>query len=92
MKKNVLIEQQVKDFIKALSPEPRKALRQGLKLLENTEGDIKPLDAELEGFYRLRVKNYRVIISRPDSSTIRCEYAERRNVVYVNWTRLVLAQ
>jgi mRNA-degrading endonuclease RelE of RelBE toxin-antitoxin system len=92
MKKNVLIKQQVKDFIQTLSPDPKKALRQGLKGLENEEGNIEPLDGDLEGYYRLRVKNFRVIFSRPDPSTILCEYVHYRKVVYVNWTRLILEQ
>jgi len=90
MKKNVLIDKQVKDLIQMLSPEPKKMLRRGLKGLENEEGNIIPMRNESEGFYRLRVNNFRVIFSRPDSSTIRCEYVEHRKVVYYNWTRLIL--
>jgi mRNA-degrading endonuclease RelE of RelBE toxin-antitoxin system len=90
MKKKVLINKQVKDFIQVLSPDPKKTLRQGLRGLENEEGNICPLNDELKGYFRLRVSNYRVIFSRPDSSTIQCEYVEHRKVVYVNWTRLIL--
>jgi mRNA-degrading endonuclease RelE of RelBE toxin-antitoxin system len=90
MKKNVLIEQQVKEFIQTLSSEPKKILRRGLKGLENEEGNIIPMRNESKGFYRLRVNNFRVIFSRPDPLTIRCEYAHYRKVVYHNWISLVL--
>src|ERR1035438_10306683 len=56
MKKNVQIDEQVKQFIQSLSPEPRKELRRGLTGLENGEGDIEPLRGNFEGLFRLRVK------------------------------------
>jgi mRNA interferase RelE/StbE len=89
MKKNVVIDEQVKRFIQSLSPEPRKALRRALNGLENEEGDVGPLQGELDGFFKLRVNSYRVIFFRPDCSTIKCVYAERRREVYVNLINLV---
>ena len=57
----VELEQQVVDFIRSLAPEPRQAVRRNLKKLENEEGEIRALEGELEGFYRLRVLRYRII-------------------------------
>jgi mRNA interferase RelE/StbE len=89
MKKNVQIEEQVKQFVQSLSPEPRKELRRGLTGLENEEGDIQPLRGDLVGLFRLRVKSYRVIFFHPDCSTIKCVYADRRREVYVKLNILI---
>jgi mRNA interferase RelE/StbE len=82
---NVELEQQVVDFIRSLPPQPRQVLRRGLKNLEKEEGDIRALEGELDGFYRLRVLRYRIIFFyqvRSESRTIRCVYAAPRNIVY----------
>ena len=81
----VELEQQVVDFIRSLPPEPRQALRRSLKNLEREKGNIRALEGELEGFYRLRVLRYRIIFFyhvRSESSTIRCVYAAPRSIVY----------
>jgi mRNA interferase RelE/StbE len=81
----VELEQQVVDFIRSLPPEPRQAVRRGLKNLEQEKGDIQALEGELEGFYRLRINRYRIIFFyhvRPESRTIRCLYAAPRTIVY----------
>ena len=81
----VELEQQVVDFIRSLAPEPRRAIRRSLKNLDNEEGDIRALEGELEGFYRLRVLRYRIIFFyhvRGKSRIIRCVYAAPRGIVY----------
>jgi len=81
----VELEQQVVDFIRSLPPEPRRALRRGLKNLEKEEGDIRALEGELDGFYRLRVLRYRIIFLyhvQSVSRTIRCVYAAPRSIIY----------
>ena len=81
----VELEQQVVDFIRSLAPEPRQAVRRSLKKLENEEGEIRALEGELEGFYRLRVLRYRIIFFyhvRGKSRTMRCVYAAPRGIVY----------
>ncbi len=81
----VELEEQVVDFIRSLPPEPRRAIRRGLKNLEKEEGDIRALEGELEGFYRLRLLRYRIIFFyhvRGESRTIRCVYAAPRSIVY----------
>ena len=57
----VELEQQVVEFVRSLAPEPRQANRHSLKNLENETDDIRALEGELEGFYRLRVLRYRII-------------------------------
>lgn len=68
-----------------MRPEARKALRRALSKLEHEQGDIRPLEGELEDFYRLRVGRYRVIFYYDIASrrrTIRCVYAASRNIIY----------
>jgi mRNA interferase RelE/StbE len=81
----VELEQQVLDFIRSLAPQSRQAIRRSLKNLENEEGDIRALEGELEGFYRLRALRYRIIFFyhvRGRSRIIRCVYAAPRGIVY----------
>ncbi len=71
----------VRDFLKALAPEPKHALASAIKQLPNGRGDIKPLQGEFTGYWRLRVKGYRVVF-RYDGDVIRCDYIEKRSIIY----------
>lgn len=61
-------------------------LRLALRQLENERGDIRPLQEELEGFYRLRVGRFRIIfqyeVGRGAKRRIRCVHAATRSLVY----------
>lgn len=72
---------QVIDFLRSLAPEPRRAIIRAIKILPDS-GDTKALESKLEGFWRLRVKNYRVIFRYMGGQMIRCEFLENRSVVY----------
>ncbi len=79
------IEEQVVRFVRSLAPVPRRSLRDALRKLQHEEGDIRGLESELEGFYRLRVGRYRVIffyLTRGRSRILRCVYAGHRNLIY----------
>ena len=81
----VEIEQEVLDFVRSLPPEPRSAIRRALRQLGEWRGDIRPLEGELEGFYRLRVQRYRIIFFQHGTGkrrTIRCVYAGPRSLIY----------
>lgn len=81
----VEVTEQVVTFVRSLPPEPRKALRRALSQLERERGDIRPLEGELDDFYRLRVGRYRVIFQyHPVGSrrSIRCVYAASRSIIY----------
>lgn len=85
MKARVEISEQVVRFISRQAPEPRQALRAALRQLKTEKGNIKPLEGELRGYYRLRVRGFRIIFVYEVMSkrrVIRCIFAERRNVVY----------
>ena len=75
----------VLDFARSLPPTPRRALRLALRRLSDGKGDIRPLQGELAGFYRLRVTTYRVIfhyVQQDAAVCLRCVFAESRDAVY----------
>ena len=79
------LAQQVHDFVRTRPPEPRRQLREGLRKLAEEKGDIKALRDELDGYYRLRIRSYRIIfryVSQGNKRIIRCDFAEGRDVVY----------
>ena len=55
------ISQQILDFVRHLSPAPRRQVREALRQLAAEQGDICALEADLAGFYRLRCGRYRII-------------------------------
>ena len=81
----VRVQDEVLDYLRRLAPKPRHALRLAIKALEQERGDIKPLTDDLEGFYRLRVGNHRVIFEYEmvgRTSTITCVFAGARKWIY----------
>lgn len=60
--------------------------------LTGERGDIKALEGELTGFYRLRVMNYRVIfdyVQGNEDRYLRCVFAEQRKVVYEGFQEIM---
>ena len=95
MKTRVELDSQVADFVRSLAPEPRKAVRAALRMLQGERGDLKPLEGELHGFTRPRVRHYRVIVqfvSRAGRRIARCVYAERRSMVYELFSEILRGQ
>jgi mRNA-degrading endonuclease RelE of RelBE toxin-antitoxin system len=85
MRIRVELDPQVADFVRALAPEPRKRLREALHRLEQEQGDLRQLEADLAGYVRLRVGGYRVILrffAAGGQRVARCVFAEKRAVVY----------
>lgn len=89
----VEVSDQVAEFIRRQPPEPRRFLRLALRALGDERGDIKALEGPLNGFYRLRIRGYRVVfvhaVSRQGRSVIRCIVAERRDIVYEVFEQLI---
>lgn len=77
---------QVIRFIRSQPPEPRRTLRSALRQMEQERGDIRPLQEDLEGFYRLRVGRFRIVfhyaVGPRGQRRIRCIYAATRGLVY----------
>jgi len=78
----LLLAEQVVDFVRRLPPEPKRRLRRALRELSRGSGDVKPLEAPLDGYCRLRVGGYRIVFSYGKRRTIECVFAEQRSVVY----------
>jgi mRNA-degrading endonuclease RelE of RelBE toxin-antitoxin system len=85
MKTRVELSDQVLTFVRSLAPEPRRALRNGLRELEEDRGDIKQLEGKLADWCRLRIKSFRVVFRyaiENNQRVAKCVFAERRNLVY----------
>jgi mRNA-degrading endonuclease RelE of RelBE toxin-antitoxin system len=78
----VLLAAQVVEFVRRLPPEPKARLRRALRELARERGDLKALEAPLDGYCRLRVGGYRIVFAYGKRRTIECVFAERRSVVY----------
>ncbi len=79
------ISEQVADFVMRQAPDSRKKLRKALRGLSAEKGDIRALEGRLEGYHRLRTGSFRVIFRYcidDGRRAIRCEFAERRALVY----------
>lgn len=90
MSYRVEVSLQVRDFHARMGMTHRRTLKRALAGLATERGDIKALGERLEGFHRLRVGPYRVIFRYGDSRTIRCEFIERRSLVYEVFERTVI--
>jgi mRNA-degrading endonuclease RelE of RelBE toxin-antitoxin system len=77
----IKVSAQVAAFVRSLPPEPRRQLRLAVRSLARGRGDCKALEGELAGYWRLRVRSYRVILWR-GASVIECVFAERRSIIY----------
>jgi mRNA-degrading endonuclease RelE of RelBE toxin-antitoxin system len=86
----ILASDQVARWLRNLPPEPKQRVRAALKRLEHWQGDIKPLQGELEDFYRLRVDGYRIVCRMISRSVVQLEYADIRDVVYEAFRQLRL--
>jgi mRNA interferase RelE/StbE len=86
MKTKVRASRPVEDFLKTLVPEPRRALRLAMKGLADDKGDVKLLEGQLSGYWRLRTGKIRVIYEVKaigGTRVIFCFFANYRSIVYV---------
>ena len=88
----VVVSDQVVAFIRRLAPEPRRALRQGLRGLASGKGDLRQLEAPLQGYHRLRIGAFRVIFAYGEKRAIECVFAKRRSLVYEIFAREVASR
>lgn len=88
----VELSTQVADFLRGLAPDPRRQLRAALRGLAEGRGDIIELEHPLDGYCRLRSGRYRVIfryVVEGRQRSVRCDYAQRRELVYEVFSDLV---
>jgi mRNA-degrading endonuclease RelE of RelBE toxin-antitoxin system len=85
MKIEVIIEEQPLAFIRRQAPDVRKKLRAAIHGIERGETFPEPLTDELDGFYKVRVENCRLILKDEPGATaplFKVVFAERRSLVY----------
>jgi mRNA-degrading endonuclease RelE of RelBE toxin-antitoxin system len=93
MKTEVRWSDQVRRFVSALAPDQKKKLRVGLRGLAVDQGDLRVLVDDLTGYQRLRISDFRVIYREDFEQGMRirnCLFAERRDVVYELFRKMVL--
>ncbi len=78
--------EQVQLWLSGLPPDTKRRVRAAFKALP--AGDVKALREDLEGFYRLRVGNYRVVYHLEAGSHLLLDYADLREVVYETFKQL----
>jgi mRNA interferase RelE/StbE len=79
------VSEQVKHFISNCPPAQRQRLRAALRCLADEKGDIKALERELPGYYRLRIQSHRIVFRyhvTKNSRAIFCAFVEHRGIVY----------
>ncbi len=88
----VELSPQVAEYMRSLAPEPRTRLRLAIKDLSDGRGDILELEHPLHGYFRLRAGRYRIVFHyhiQDRHKVIRCDFAERRELVYELFMDLV---
>ena len=89
----VEISDQVRRFVRSLAPDPRKELRAALRELSHERGDIKHLEGPLRDYLRLRVRDFRIIFQYSrQRRVIECVFAERRDLIYEVFEKLIHAR
>jgi mRNA-degrading endonuclease RelE of RelBE toxin-antitoxin system len=92
MKIKVTIEPQPRQFIQRQPPEVRKRLREAVHAIERGEIFPAPLEDELDGFYKLKVERFRIIIQSvhdAEGPFFRVVFAERRKAVYELFSQIL---
>ena len=93
----VNVAHQVGEYIKRLAPDSRKRLRRAIRLLEEEKGDIKALEDDLHGYYRIKVRSYRVIYAyrgtkRSGPPEIDELFCEHRSNVYETFSAVAASR
>lgn len=73
---------QVIEYARRLAPEPRRAIKQALVGLRQERGDIRALEGNFAGYYRLRVGRHRIIFNYAADGGIEAIFVEERQLVY----------
>lgn len=86
----ILASEQVQLWLAGLPPQTKRRVRAALKGLVASarDLDVKALRRELEGFYRLRVGEHRIVYHQETKQTICLDYVDLREEVYEAFRRL----
>lgn len=92
MKISLTLDDQPLAFLRRQPPEARQALRAALHAVEAGEREPVALEGELDGFYKVRVGSYRLVLAAlpgAEGPRYRVIFAEKRDVVYVLFAELL---
>jgi mRNA-degrading endonuclease RelE of RelBE toxin-antitoxin system len=92
MRTKVTLDDQPLDYIRRQPPEARKAIRDALHHVEAGRKTPVALEDELDGFYKLRVGSYRLILQATPArgyAGFRVVFAEKRKVVYELFSQIL---
>jgi mRNA interferase RelE/StbE len=70
------------EYARRLAPEPRRAVKRALVELRSERGDICALEANLSGYYRVRLGRHRLIFNYSSDGAIEAIFIEERPLVY----------
>jgi mRNA interferase RelE/StbE len=88
----VVISDQVREYQRALAPEPRRRVKAAIIALAEGSGNLKALQGNLTGLWRLRVGEHRIVY-RHHQGRIEVFYAAPRETVYeflaAHWRELL---
>jgi mRNA-degrading endonuclease RelE of RelBE toxin-antitoxin system len=88
----VTLEPQPREFIRRQPPATRKRLREVLHAVEAGKIHPEPLADELDGFYKLKLAGWRLILQHATGTEgpfFRVVFIERRGVVYEIFRQLL---
>ena len=92
MKTEVTLDDQPSAFIQRQPPAAKRKLREALHAIERGEAFPEPLEDELDGFYKLKVADYRMLLQAVSSRRgprFRVVFAEKRKAVYVLFSQML---
>ena len=72
---------EVRDFLRTLAPEPRRAISASLHSIADGSATMEALREPLEKFYKVKSGSFRIICA-VQKNTIYALFVERRSVVY----------
>lgn len=79
--KEVRISHQVREYLRHLPPIPMQRIRDGLRDMANLHGNLKDLEPPLDGYTRLRIHQFRLILKIHQDS-VDVIFIEKRSIVY----------
>lgn len=82
MKFRVELREQVRRHYETLGLTYRREVKRALKALSEGRGDMRALEAPLDGYYRLKIGSYRLIFRHAEGGRIICVYMNTRKLVY----------
>jgi mRNA-degrading endonuclease RelE of RelBE toxin-antitoxin system len=88
----VTVEPQPREFIRRQPPATRRRLRDALHAIERGQCQPEPLEDELDGFYKVKVDSFRIIVQAAGDLAgpfLRVVFIERRKVVYELFSQIL---